>query len=111
MKFRLVEDAASEGRAGISASVWDDLLPSHVARDQKAWESRRLVRRMSAVGMSTREIAERLGITTHRVLYLHCNNPWKGVSPVVRYCNEPLKPEVAILLMRESDQCPAENGR
>ncbi len=46
--------------------LWEDLVPPHVAKAQRAWERRETVWRMRQVGMKLAEIGHRLGVSVGR---------------------------------------------
>jgi response regulator of citrate/malate metabolism len=46
---------------------WENLVPPYVATQQRAWELQRQIVGMRGVGFTLKSIAERAGISTHRV--------------------------------------------
>jgi transposase-like protein len=67
--------------------IWEDLVTRRLAAEQRAWERRRMVRRMISLGISRKAIAERLGVTRSTVHDLYHRSLRDRGCPIIRHMN------------------------
>ena len=66
---------------------WDNVLPAHVAAEQRAYERRQLARRSRSLGVSQKDAGKYLGVTSARVHQMINKREQKG-SPLERFLND-----------------------
>ncbi len=66
---------------------WEEVLPAHVAAEQRAYERRQLARRARTLGVSQKNASKYLGVTPARVGQMIHKREQKG-SPLERFLND-----------------------
>lgn len=93
------EIAAYIARRDAALARWRDIVPDEVAERQVAYERDATVYRMKSVGMTFLAIAERIGLSPHRVRQLFLRQEGRvergALSPVEEYLNESDLPALA----------------
>jgi predicted transcriptional regulator len=66
---------------------WDDMLPAHIAAEQRAYERRQWARRSRALGVSQVDASKYLGVSQARIGQMIHHREQKG-SPLERFLND-----------------------